>query len=104
TQAETGAACPVLEALHRRAVERQQLDRTERLEAALAACGGNVEARVERLRTRGDVAAAIALLGAALRLDPERDDLAVELALSLAAAGRHNEAIAALAALVAREP
>jgi hypothetical protein len=101
---EERAACPVLQALHRRAGERRQLERAARLESALAACGGNVEARVDRLRARGEGAAAIALLRGALRLDPERDDLAVDLALSLAAGGRQMDAVAELGALVAREP
>ncbi|HMF41030.1 MAG TPA: hypothetical protein VKQ32_10050, partial [Polyangia bacterium] len=45
--------CPVLEALRRRAQDRRALDEETRLESALVACGGNVEARVERLRARG---------------------------------------------------
>ena len=41
---------------------------------------------------------------AALRLDPERDDLVGDLAMLLSASGRHDEALAELARLVARDP
>jgi hypothetical protein len=40
------------------------------------------------MRARGDVAGAIAALRAALRLDPERDDLAGDLAIAAVGAGR----------------
>ena len=65
--------CPVVEALRRRAQDRRALDEEKGLESALVSCGGNVEARVERLRARGDLAGARAVLQAALRLDPEGD-------------------------------
>jgi len=96
--------CPVLEALRRDAQERRQLLREESLGDALTSCGGDVEARLERSRARGQTAAAIALLQGALRLEPDRDDLTGELALLLAADGRPGEAVAELAALVARDP
>jgi len=96
--------CPVLEALRRDAEERRQLSREESLGAALTSCGGDVDARLERARARGQTAAAIALLRGALRLEPDRDDLTGELALLLAADGRPAEAVAELAALVARDP
>ena len=67
-------------------------------------CGGDLDARVDRHRARGQNAAAIALLRRALRLDPERDDLTGELALLLSEEGRPAEAVAELAALVARDP
>src|SRR5207344_3447462 len=88
----------------RRAQERRALEQEALLDAALTWCGGNVEARVERMRARGDVAGAIAALRAALRLDPERDDLAGDLATLLSAAGRHDEALAETARVVARDP
>jgi hypothetical protein len=94
----------VIEALRRRAQDRRALDEETRLESALVACGGNVEARVERLRARGDLAGARAALQAALRLDPGRDDLVGDLAVVLAAEGRHDQALAELARLVARDP
>jgi cellulose synthase operon protein C len=96
--------CPVLEAQRRQAEERRQLSREEILGAAVAECGGDIDARVERDRARGQTGAAIALLRRALRLDPERDDLTGELALLLSEDGRPAEAVAALAALVARAP
>jgi tetratricopeptide (TPR) repeat protein len=101
--AAANAPCQVLEALRRNAEERRQLARAERLARAVDGCSG-VEARVDRLRLRGDTAGAIAALEAALRLDPERDDLTSDLSQLLAAAGRHGEALAALAARVAEEP
>ena len=101
-----GAAtpCPVLEAQRREAEERRQLPREESLSAALAHCGGDIDARVDRHRARGQTDAAIALLRSALRLDPDRDDLTGELALLLAEGGRAPEAVAELTALAARDP
>src|SRR5262249_40258135 len=96
--------CPVLEALRRRAQDRRALDDEIRLESALTACGGNVEARVERMRARGDLAGARAALQAAPRLDPERGDLVGGLAGVLSAGGRHDDALAEMARLVARDP
>jgi tetratricopeptide (TPR) repeat protein len=96
--------CPVVEALRRRAQDRRALDEETRLESALVSCGGNVEARVERLRARGDLAGGRAVLQAALRLDPERDDLAGDRAMLLSAEGKHDEALAELRRLVARDP
>jgi tetratricopeptide (TPR) repeat protein len=98
------APCPVIEALLRRAEERRALGDEDRLAATLAGACGRVEARVDRLRARGESAAAIAALGEALALDPAREDLADDLALMLAAAGRAPEGLAALRALAAREP
>ena len=96
--------CPVLEALRRDAEERRQLSREESLGAALTRCGGEVDARVDRYRARGQTAAAITLLRGALRLDPDRDDLTEDLALLLTAEGRSAEALVELAALVSRDP
>ncbi len=101
-----GAAtpCPVLEAQRREAEERRQLSREDSLSVALVHCGGDVDARVDRHRARGQTAAAIALLRSALRLDPDRDDLTGELALLLSEEGRAAEAVAELTALAARDP
>jgi tetratricopeptide (TPR) repeat protein len=96
--------CPVLEAQRREAEDRRQLAREAALEAALVACGGDVDARVERDRARGRTEEAIALLRRALALDPERDDLAGDLALLLSGSGRQAEAIGELFASVARDP
>jgi tetratricopeptide (TPR) repeat protein len=96
--------CPVIEALRRRAQDRRALAEEQRLESALVSCGGNVEARVERRRARGDLPGAGAILQAALRLDPERDDLAGDGAMLLSAEGRHDDALAELRRLVARDP
>jgi tetratricopeptide (TPR) repeat protein len=98
------AACPVLEAQRREAEERRQLSREDSLSAALALCGGDIDARVDRYRARGQTAAAIALLRRALRLEPGRDDLTGELALLLSEDGRAAEAVAELTALGARDP
>jgi tetratricopeptide (TPR) repeat protein len=97
------APCSVLEALRRQAEDRRQLAREQSLAAALGGCL-SIETRVDRLRARGETTAAIAALRTALRIDPERDDLAADLTQLLAAAGRHGEALAELGALVAREP
>jgi cellulose synthase operon protein C len=104
SSAPAATPCPVLEALRREAEERRQLAREDQLTAALAACGGDVDARVDRDRARGRNDAAIALLHSALKLDPDRDDLAGDLALLLAGEGRSTEALAELGALVARDP
>ncbi|HXU01091.1 MAG TPA: tetratricopeptide repeat protein, partial [Polyangia bacterium] len=96
--------CPVIEALRRRAQDRRALELEARLEAALATCGGNVEARVERMRARGDVSGAVETLRTAIRLDPERNDLVGDLAVLLSSAGKHDEALAEIARLVARDP
>jgi cellulose synthase operon protein C len=96
--------CPVLEAQRREAEDRRQLPREAELAGALGACGGDVEARVERARARGRTDEAIALLRRAMALDPERDDLAGDLALLLAGSGRQGEAIAELGASVGRDP
>jgi len=102
--AESGdVPCPVVEALRRRAQDRRALDEEARLESALVSCGGNVEARVERLRARGDLAGARGVVEAALRLDPERDDLTGDRAMLLSAEGRHDEALSQLRRLVARD-
>jgi len=98
------APCAVLEALRGQAQDHRQVEREEKLGAVLVGCGGDVETRAERARARGETGAAISLLRGALRLDPERDDLAGELALLLAASGQRAEGLAELAALVARDP
>ena len=96
--------CATLEAMRGQARERRELAREARLETALIACGGNVEARVDRLRARGELAAARTLLRATLVLEPGRQDLVTDLATVLAAEGNHAEAITELTALVARDP
>ncbi|HEX3903307.1 MAG TPA: tetratricopeptide repeat protein [Polyangia bacterium] len=102
--APAATPCPVLEALRREAEERRQLSRADELDAALVACGGDVGERVDRDRARGRTEEAIALLRRALKLDPDRDDLSGDLALLLSGQGRSAEALAELAALVARDP
>ena len=98
------APCLLVEALLRRADDRRDLSTKARLEDALVACDATSEVRIERLRARGDLAAAATALRAALLLAPERDDLATELAEVEGAAGQGVRAVATLAALVAREP
>jgi tetratricopeptide (TPR) repeat protein len=98
------APCPVVEALLRRAGERRDVEAEGRLDDVLAACDAESEARIDHLRARGDLPGAAAALRQALRLGPDRDDLAGELALVLAADGHRAEALAELAALAARTP
>jgi tetratricopeptide (TPR) repeat protein len=98
------APCPVLEALLRRADERRDLDGQARLEDALHACDAESDAPIDRLRARGELAAAAVALRAALRLSPDRDDLAAELAQVLDADGHRADAQDVLAGLVARNP
>src|SRR5262249_11843332 len=101
---DAAAPCAVLEALYRHAEQRRALADEDRLGGALASGCGRLDARVDGLRARGELGAAIAALRAALALDPAREDLADDLALSLAATGRARDGLATLAALVAREP
>src|SRR5450432_750269 len=68
--------CLVVEALLRRADDRRELPARTRFEDALAACDATSEARLETLRARGELAAEENALRAALRLAPERDELA----------------------------
>jgi tetratricopeptide (TPR) repeat protein len=96
--------CPVLEAQRREAEEHRQLPRQESLAAAVSRCGGDIDARVDRYRARGETGAAIELVRRTLRLEPDRDDLTGELALLLSEEGRAAEAVAELAAVVARDP
>jgi cellulose synthase operon protein C len=99
-----GAPCVVLEALRRDAEERRDLAGEDRLIAQLAHCGGSVELRVDRARARGQIDAALAMLGAEVALDPERDDLGADRARLLVAAGRPAEALRELGAWVAQDP
>jgi cellulose synthase operon protein C len=96
--------CLVVEALLRRADDRRELDAEIRLEDALAACDAESEARLDRLRARGELPAAATALRRAMTLAPDRDDLPGELAQVLWAEGRRAEAAAVLADLVARAP
>jgi tetratricopeptide (TPR) repeat protein len=98
------APCLLVEALLHHADDRRDLAAQARLEDALAACDAESELRIDRLRARGDLGAATTALRAALRLSPDRDDLASDLAQVLWASGRRAEALAELAMLVAREP
>jgi tetratricopeptide (TPR) repeat protein len=99
-----GAPCALIDALLRRAELRRDATAEENLATALSACDPESEARADRLRARGELDAAAALLAGAARLAPDRDDLQSELASVLWAAGRRDEALAQLARLVARDP
>ncbi|HZL20699.1 MAG TPA: hypothetical protein VFG23_23400, partial [Polyangia bacterium] len=96
----SSAPCAVIEALRGQARERQQIARGDQLSVALRGCGGDLDVRVDRARARGETAEAIALLRAALRIDPDRDDLAADLALMLAESGPTGQDLNELAALV----
>ncbi|HSS37205.1 MAG TPA: hypothetical protein VLT58_00405, partial [Polyangia bacterium] len=58
----------------------------------------------ERARSRGQIDDALAMLGAEVALDPERDDLGADRARLLVAAGHPTEALRELAAWVAHDP
>jgi predicted Zn-dependent protease len=96
--------CLLVEALLRRADDRRDLAARAELEDALAACDATSETRLERLRARGALADEERALRAALRLAPERDELAEDLVQVLSAEGRPHDALEVLRALVAREP
>ncbi|HVZ74645.1 MAG TPA: hypothetical protein VHJ20_19820 [Polyangia bacterium] len=94
----------VLEALLRRADERRDVAGQLHLEAALASRDAGSELRLDRLRSRGETGAFIESLRARLRLTPERDDLAGELAYAWRARGQSAEALAEVAGRVATDP
>ena len=96
--------CVVLEALRRDAEERRDLASEDRLVTRLVQCGGSVELRADRARSRGQIDAALAMLGTEVALDPERDDLGADRARLLVAAGRPAEALRELEAWVAHDP
>ena len=102
--AATGIPCVVLEALHRDAEEKRDLARAERWVGQLGRCESSVEVRVDQARARGQVDAALKMLGTAVALDPERDDLGADRARLLAAAGRPQDAVRELTAWVAHDP
>jgi tetratricopeptide (TPR) repeat protein len=96
--------CALLDALRRRAEERRELETRGRLEEALSSCDAESPARVDRLRARGELAAATQQLRAALKMAPDREDLSADLVEVLLASGARAEALAELAQRVAREP
>ncbi|HSZ82414.1 MAG TPA: hypothetical protein VLA14_09035 [Polyangia bacterium] len=98
------APCALLETLLRRAEDERALATQTGLEDALVACDATSEARVDRLRARGDLPAAAEALRAMLRVSPDRDDLTGELAQVEGAAGQGARALATVTALVAGEP
>ena len=63
-------------------------------------CGGDVDARVDRYRARGQTTAAITLLRSALRLESRERRFDGRSGAVLLADGRSGEALAELAALV----
>jgi hypothetical protein len=95
--------CLLIEALLRRADDRRDLAARSELEDALVACDATSETGIERLRARGDLAGEERALRRTLRLAPERDELAEDLAQVLGAEGHRREALATLGALVERE-
>ncbi len=94
----------LLETLLRRAEERRDGVSEARLEAAVAASDAMSEVRLDRLRARDERGAVVEALRTLLRLAPERDDLASELAHALVARGRPAEALAEIAGRVAADP
>jgi tetratricopeptide (TPR) repeat protein len=96
--------CPLVEAGLRRAEERRDLAAREALGDRLSRCDPDSDVRIERLRTRGDLAGALALLRRSAALSPDRDELRAEIASLLLAKGDKAAARAELEALVASEP
>ncbi|HTA20234.1 MAG TPA: hypothetical protein VK989_13135, partial [Polyangia bacterium] len=100
----TDAPCALTEALLRRADDERALATKTRLEDALVACDATSEVLIDRLRARGDLPAAAEALRAMLRVSPDRDDLAGELAQVETAAGQGARALSTIAAIATREP
>jgi tetratricopeptide (TPR) repeat protein len=95
-----GDVCTVLEAALGRAEDRRDAAGEERAVAALARCPGGMEVTLERLRKRGELAAAAALLRRMISLAPEREALKMDLAATLLAAGKSAPAVDLLVAAV----
>lgn len=105
TEVQTGdGACPVVEAVLRRAQERHQIDRQEMLAAALARCDAQEETTIEWHRSRGDLAGVQSALERKLAVVADPLSTRGELVAALVAQGKTAQARAELEALVAAAP
>jgi tetratricopeptide (TPR) repeat protein len=98
------APCAVVAALLRRADERRDLASQPPLLDRLARCDSDSGAAIDRLRARGDLEGALALLRRRVALDPDREDLRVDLTGVLLAKRDFGAAVAELGRLVVEDP
>ena len=99
-----GAPCAVVSALLRRAEDRRDLASQPPLVERLASCDGEAGVLIDRLRARGDLDGALALLRRRVALDPDREDLRTDLASVWLARRDFSAARAELGRLVADDP
>ncbi len=98
--AHAPGACSVIVTALGRAEHRRDLDAEGRLSEALAACGQDSDEQVERLRRRGDLVGVEAALRRMSAIAPDRDDAKLDLASTLLAQRRGQEAADLIASLV----
>ncbi len=99
-----GAPCSVIAALFHRAEDRRDLGAQPPLVDRLATCDADSGVPIDRMRTRGELDGAAALMRGRLALDPDREDLRTDLAGVLLAKRDFAGARAELRRLVAEDP
>ena len=99
-----GAPCSVIAALLHRAEDRRDLAAQPPLVERLATCEADSGVPIDRMRARGDLDGAAALLRRRVALDPDREDLRTDLAAVLLAKRDFAGARAELGKLVAEDP
>ncbi len=96
--------CSVVAALLHRAEDRRELGAQPPLVDRLATCDADSGVPIDRMRTRGELDGAAALMRRRLALDPDREDLRTDLAGVLLAKRDFAGARAELRRLVAEDP
>ncbi len=99
-----GAPCSLVAALLHRAEDRRDLATQPPLVDRLATCDADSGVAIDRMRARGDLDGAAALMRRRLALDPDREDLRTDLAGVLLAKRDFAGARAELGRLVAEDP
>ena len=99
-----GAPCSVVAALFHRAEDRRDLAAQPPLVERLATCDTDSGVAVDRMRTRGDLDGAVALMRRRLALEPDRERPRADLAGVLLAKRDFAGARAELGRLVAEDP
>ena len=92
-------ACSVVEAALGRAEDRRDHTSETRFSTQLDNCPSGLDERLERLRKRGDLAGAAAILRRMIQLAPDRDALKSDLAAVLLATGDAQSAVRDLSAI-----